>query len=118
MTSVAMSTPGPERWKLCSSERSWTSRVYVPASRCFTAAPLESLSEIPKPGPTEPMSCPSAAPVGAAATRQTAATAAVRARRMLLILAQRPGGLPGRGSAQRFDVTGDVGRLHLRVVED
>src|SRR3954449_1459204 len=89
VTSVATLTPGPDRWKLCSADRSWTSRVYVPASRWVTLVPSVSLTEMTKPGPTEPTSRPSAAVLdlakrGATATRH-AATEASKAMRMTLV---------------------------------
>src|SRR5207244_1795466 len=43
---VETSTPGPLRWKLCSSERSLTERSYVPGSTCATRLPAASRSEI------------------------------------------------------------------------
>ena len=50
--SVARSTPGPVRWKLCSSDRSLTSISYAPGSSFVTRVPCASVSEIVKPGPT------------------------------------------------------------------
>src|SRR5262249_6669664 len=49
---VASSTFGPLIWKLCSTPWSTTWMSYAPGSRCLTAAPLASFSEIVNPGPT------------------------------------------------------------------
>src|SRR5204862_3385021 len=43
---VDISTPGPFRWKLCSSERSLTAMSYVPGASWVTAFPLASRSEM------------------------------------------------------------------------
>src|SRR5436190_19500659 len=43
---VDISTPGPFRWRLCSSERSLTAMSYVPGASWVTAFPLASRSEM------------------------------------------------------------------------
>ena len=45
-TVVARFTPGPERWKLCSRDRSLTWIVYAPAGICWTRLPFGNRSEI------------------------------------------------------------------------
>ena len=55
--SVARFTPGPERWKLCSSDTSSTSMTYAPGSSFDTRAPEASRRLIVKPGPTVAKSC-------------------------------------------------------------
>src|SRR5689334_4786597 len=92
---MTLLTPGPLRWKSWIGDLSETSNRYVPAfSDVILLPPL--VSEMVKPGPTEPFTTFGAAPADALSTRVAAATRERRARMSPLL------GCIARNATERF----------------
>src|SRR4029450_13032435 len=99
--SVALSTPGPVRWKLCAVDRSCTSTSYVPAGRLVTGFPFEASSLIVGPGPTGPLTTGS--PTACTAPgRPSISPASPTSRTLMSVLrARAPRGFLGGGTSDR-----------------